>query len=148
MILELKRYTSDEDSSGGLLSVEGKFFGYTCEDEKREIKVPGETRIPAGIYAIKLRAEGGMTKRYATKYDFHQGMLHLQDVPGFKYIYIHVGNTDDHTEGCILVGYGANRVDGETQVSRSRDAYTDLYKAILSAMAAGEEVQIIITEGI
>ena len=146
MKLKLIRYTSDADSSGAILMVDGKFFCYVCEDEKREIKVAGETRIPNGTYNIKLRNEGGMTKRYAAKYDFHQGMIHIQDVPGFEWIYIHVGNTDDHTEGCLLVGYGANRVNMENTVSRSRDAYTDLYKAILTAIAAGEEVEILIME--
>ena len=146
MKLELLRYTADQDSSGGLLLIDGKFFCYTCEDEKREIKIAGETRIPNGNYKIKLRDEGGMTKRYAAKYDFHQGMIHLQDVPNFKWVYIHVGNTDDHTEGCLLVGYGANRNNLENTVGRSRDAYTDLYKLILAAIAAGEEIEIKIRE--
>ena len=146
MKLELLRYTADQDSSGGLLLIDGKFFCYTCEDEKREIKIAGETRIPNGNYKIKLRNEGGMTKRYAAKYDFHQGMIHLQDVPNFRWVYIHVGNTDDHTEGCLLVGYGANRADLENTVGRSRDAYTDLYKLILAAIAAGEEIEIKIRE--
>ena len=146
MKLELLRYTADQDSSGGLLLIDGKFFCYTCEDEKREIKIAGETRIPNGNYKIKLRDEGGMTKRYAAKYDFHQGMIHLQDVPNFKWVYIHVGNTDDHTEGCLLVGYVANRNNLENTVGRSRDAYTDLYKLILAAIAAGEEIEIKIRE--
>lgn len=146
MELKLLRYSSDADSTGGLLYMDGKFFCYTCEDEKREIKIKGETRIPDGIYKIKLRDAGGMTKRYAARYSFHRGMLHLQDVPGFDWIYIHVGNNDDHTEGCLLVGYGANRVDDENQVMSSRLAYSDLYKMIVAAMDAGEEVSIEIKE--
>ncbi len=31
-------------------------------------------------------------------------MLHIQDVPGFTYILIHTGNTDEHTSGCLIVG--------------------------------------------
>ena len=31
-------------------------------------------------------------------------MLHVLDVPGFEYILIHCGNTDEHTAGCLLVG--------------------------------------------
>lgn len=143
MQLEILRYTGDADSSGGLLSVDGKFFCYTCEDEKREVKVSGETRIPNGNYELTLRDVGGMTKRYAKKYDFHRGMLWIRNVEGFKYIYIHVGNTEKHTEGCVLVGYGANRTKGkETTVSRSVEAYTDLYKLILAAIDRGEEILI------
>jgi hypothetical protein len=146
MKLEIMRYSSDSDSTGGLLLVDGKFFCFTCEDEKREVKIPGETRIPGGTYRITLRDEGGKTKKYAERYDFHQGMLWLRNVPGFEWVYIHTGNTDDDSLGCILVGYGANRSGKENTISRSRDAYTDLYKLILAAIAAGEQVLISIWE--
>ena len=91
MELRLLRYGHGEDSTGGLLFVDGIHFGYTCEDESRLVKISGETRIPPGRYEIKLRNEGGMTKRYARRFAFHKGMLHLQEVPGFKWVYIHVG---------------------------------------------------------
>ena len=32
------------------------------------------------------------------------GMLHVLDVPNFKYILIHCGNTDEDTAGCLLLG--------------------------------------------
>lgn len=146
MKLTAIRYTGDKDSSGGLLFVDDKFFCYLCEDEQREIKVVGETRIPAGTYEIKLRDKGGMTKRYADRYYFHRGMLHLQAVPGFEYIYIHTGNSDDHTDGCLLVGYGTYRLKNETFVSRSRSAYTDLYLVILAEMDMGKKIEIEVKE--
>ena len=34
----------------------------------------------------------------------HKGMLWVRDVPGFEYILIHTGNTDEHTAGCLIVG--------------------------------------------
>lgn len=140
MNLSLIRYAHGADSTGGLIFINGQFFGYTCEDEFRAEKVAGETRIPAGRYEIKLRNEGGMTKKYAAKYAFHRGMLHLQDVPGFEYIYIHTGNTADHTEGCVLVGYSAGTRTGDHTISRSRDAYADLYQFVLLALAEGEQI--------
>ena len=36
--------------------------------------------------------------------DMHKGMLWVRDIPGFEYILIHTGNTDEHTSGCLLVG--------------------------------------------
>jgi CRISPR/Cas system Type II protein with McrA/HNH and RuvC-like nuclease domain len=77
-----------------------------------------------------------MTKRYAARYDFHQGMLHVLDVPGFEWIYIHTGNTDDHTSGCLLVGYTKN--EDALTIGHSRAAYTDLYKAVVAAAKAGD----------
>ena len=108
MKLEVIRYhTSDDYTLGMLLDVtEGrKFLCYTLEDEYREEKVMHETRIPDGTYKITLRKVGGFHGRYEKKYgDMHKGMLWVRDVPGFEYILIHTGNTDEHTSGCLLVG--------------------------------------------
>ena len=142
MKLLLKRYSANNDSSGGLLFVNDEFFCFTCEDEKRDVKVMHETRIPAGTYHIQLRDQGGMTQRYAERYEFHRGMLHLQNVPGFEWVYIHVGNTDDDTSGCILVGYTANHLDRENKIANSVLAYTDLYNLVLLAMGKGESIEI------
>ena len=108
MKLQVIRFSSQKDSSNGLLFdvTNGvKFLCYTLEEEKRDKKVMKETRIPAGTYQIKLRTEGGYHNRYSSKHKgMHKGMLWLQDVPGFEWILIHTGNTDEHTAGCLLVG--------------------------------------------
>jgi len=141
MELLLKRYAHGKDSTGGLLFVNGQFFCHTCEDQPQEQKVMNETRIPTGRYLIQLRDAGGMNEKYKRQYPGHRGMLHLQDVPGFEWIYIHTGNTDDHTSGCILVGYNGIKTDhGEYQVQRSRDAYVLLYQLVLLAMGDKREV--------
>lgn len=139
MELHLTRFSGADESTLGLLLVNGTFFCYTLEDQYNEPKVPGETRIPEGRYQIKLRNEGKMTKRYGERFDFHQGMLWLQDVPNFQYIYIHTGNNDDHSEGCILVGDGqvTNTVERGT-VTSSVAAYKRLYETILSALSEEE----------
>jgi hypothetical protein len=82
-----------------------------------------------------------MNEKYKARYPFHQGMLHLQDVPNFEWVYIHTGNTDDDTEGCILVGFGTDVDGGEITVSRSREAYEKLYNYILLAIESGEEIE-------
>lgn len=147
MELKLLRYSSDSESTGGLLFVDDRFFCFVCEDEYRQEKVSGETRIPAGNYVIKLRNEGGMTKRYLAKFPgLHRGMLWLQNVPGFEWIYIHIGNTAEHTEGCLLVGYGASRDRSENKITNSTSAYKDLYGMVVFAMDRGEDVEIEIRE--
>lgn len=146
MELKLTRFSGGDEATLGLLRVNGKFFCYTLEDQFNEPKVPGETRIPPGTYKITLRDEGGMTQRYAKRFDFHMGMLWLRDVPDFKFVYIHTGNNDDHSEGCILVGDGqVQNVTERGQVSSSVAAYTRLYEAILGALAL-EEISITIED--
>lgn len=50
MELRLLRYGHDEKSTGGALTVlDTDYFAHTCEDEPRDIKVLGETRISAGV---------------------------------------------------------------------------------------------------
>ena len=148
MELLLQRFSTAEDSTLGILHACDsridtlKFRCFTMEDQPNEPKVPGETRIPEGRHQIKLRNEGGMNVRYSEKYPFHKGMLHLQGVPGFEWVYIHVGNNDDHTSGCILVGRGIRTVEGEGTVSESSLLYTQLYNLILVALDRGEEIWI------
>ena len=144
LVLRMDRLVSDNDTTIGLIKSE-KLTGFTCEDEHRLNKVAGETRIPAGTYEIKLRSEGGMLQSYKERYENHPGMLWLQNVEGFQYVYIHTGNTDDHSEGCILVGYGAN-LYGELCISNSRTFYINLYREIQEALAAGRKVFINIVD--
>ena len=149
MFLELKRIFNGNDSTIGLLSVNDNPFCFVIEDEHRGEKVAGETRIPKGVYKIELRNEGGMTKRYAERFpDIHKGMLWLRNVPGFEWIYIHVGNTDDHSEGCLLVNYGStiDPVNGGGIGSKSTQCYKDLYALIIEAMERGENVHIIVKD--
>lgn len=146
MELKLPRFSGGDEATLGLLFMNGAFFCYTLEDQFNEPKVPGETRIPPGRYQIKLRDEGKMTVRYAKRFDFHLGMLHLQDVPGFKYVYIHTGNNDDHSEGCILVGDGqVQNVTERGSVQSSVAAYTRLYEMVIGALAL-EEIWITIED--
>ena len=148
MKLEVLRISSQSDSTNGILfdTTKGrKFLAYTLEDEYRETKEKGETRIPAGTYKIKLRKEGGFHGRYTTKYgSMHKGMLHVQDVPGFEYILIHTGNTDEHTDGCLLVGNTQTENIGTKDgfIGASGDAYKRIYPPIAKALEDGGDVEI------
>jgi len=157
MKLKVIRFSSQKDSSSGLLfdATNGmKFLCYTLEDERREDKVMAETRVPAGVYSIKLRDSGGMTKRYAKKYpDMHEGMLCVHNAPNwkivtpdmsFQYILIHTGNTDEHTAGCLIIGDSQenNILKKDGFIGRSTQAYKRIYPYISKALLAGEEVSI------
>jgi hypothetical protein len=148
MKLKVIRFSSQKDSTSGLLFdvTDGtKFLCYTLEDERREEKVMAETRISAGVYSILLRKEGGFHGRYTKKYgDMHKGMLHVQDVPNFKWILIHTGNTDEHTAGCLILGDSQenNLLMKDGFIGKSVQAYKRVYPPIAEALENGEEVTI------
>ena len=147
MKLKVLRFSSQEDSTSGLLFDDNeiglRFLCYTLEDERRSLKVKGETRVPAGTYKLALRKEGGFHSRYKAKYGAcHRGMLHVTDVPNFEFILIHTGNTDEHTAGCLLVGDSQenNIIVKDGFVGKSTNAYKRIYSPIARAIEKGEEV--------
>jgi len=149
MHILVERYTAGAESTLGRLHIDGVFACYTCEDQRQPgPKVPKETRIPAGTYALKLRWFGGKHQRYSKLYaDIHRGMLWLQDVPGFEDVLIHVGNTDRDSEGCLLVGFGRMEYpEGGGEVLQSKAAYRELYPRIAEAIEAGETVRLEIVD--
>ena len=75
--------------------------------------------------------------------EFNKGMLWVRDVPGFEYILIHIGNDDDDSAGCLLVG------DSQTQnitksgfLGSSTDAYRRIYPPIADVLVNGGQVTI------
>lgn len=143
MNIDVVRYNSQEGFTDGLMLINGEFQVHTLEDEFRSKKVFGETRIPKGRYKVALRTEGGFHNRYLNKYgkDFHKGMLHVLDVPNFEYILIHVGNSDDDTAGCLLVGM-TNSADDAAFIGGSTSAYKKIYPIVRDAILKGEDVYI------
>ena len=138
MKIIVKRIMSDSDATLSTVSVGEQFNCFGLEDEYRLDKVASQTRIPAGHYDVRLRQIGGFNSRYANKFpDFHEGMLWVQDVPNFEYILIHIGNTDEDTAGCLLVGQGA-QTGGELTISHSKNAYKVLYQKVIDSAKAGD----------
>ena len=134
MKIDVDRFISDADTTISRVMVDGQFICFGLEDEYREEKVVGETRIPAGTYQITLRTEGGFHERYSNRFsEIHRGMLHIRKVPNFKYILIHCGNTDEHTKGCLLVGMQANTEPGNMSVVSSAVAYRKIYPMVVNA---------------
>ena len=160
MKLEVIRFSGGTDSTNGILleidkhapspysegfRCKRKFLAYTLEDEYREEKKYGETRIPEGTYELGLRTTGGYHQKYTKRFpNFHIGMLHVLDVPKFDYILIHCGNTDEHTAGCLLVGDSQenNQITKNGFIGKSTQAYKRIYPKIAKAIKNGECVTI------
>ena len=146
MIIDVKSFLSNKNETLGVLSIDGTPMCWTLEDEHRDTKVMSETRIPAGEYKIGLRKEGGHHVKYGAKFPtIHEGMLELQDVPNFKYILIHIGNTDEDTAGCLLVGNSA-QIGSILTVGESTVAYKRIYTIIANTIKNGKDVKIIIKD--
>jgi len=148
MEIQLQRFSSNSESTLGLLFIDGHFVCYTLEDEYRAVKKWGETRIVAGRYRVVLRKAGTIHAKYTKRYKgMHQGMLHILNIPKFQWVYFHIGNIDDHTAGCILVGDRANNnkvADGK--VSESTNAYKRFYPTVASAFYLGQRVWLTIED--
>jgi hypothetical protein len=91
---------------------------------EREVKIPGKTAIPRGIYRVVLD--------YSVR--FQRQMPHILDVPGFEGIRIHSGNTAADTEGCILVGL----TKANSFIGQSRIAFDRLFDSLEKAHYLGE----------
>lgn len=139
MNITLQRWVTLPKSSLGGLTINEDFQCFSLEDGFRAVKVPGETRIPAGTYQLALRTEGKMHDSYARRFTDHRGMIWLQDVPDFEWVYLHCGNTPDDTEGCILVG---DSLQASGRILDSVQAYRRIYGLVSNAILAGEPVSI------
>jgi hypothetical protein len=154
MRLEVVRFSSEADSTNGLLfditNGQRKFLSYTLEDEYRKEKVMSETRVPAGTYNVTLRTEGGFYQDYTERFgsDFNKGMLWVRDVPGFEYILIHIGNTDENTSGCLLVGdtQNNNQITKDGFIGSSTNNYKRIYPPIAEVLSNNGIVSITYTD--
>jgi hypothetical protein len=145
MKLQVVRTQFGKDATNGLLFIDGVFECYTLEDQYQAVKVMHETCIPEGTYDIKFRKTGGFHAKYSARYkNAHYGMLHIQDVPGFTYILIHTGNTDEHTSGCLIVGETQQDLDinFNGMVGSSAVAYKKMYAKVANQLLQGKKVTI------
>ena len=147
--LSLIRRHDTKKQTLGELRIDGQLECFTLEDTFRHVKVMNETRIPEGRYEIKPRKVGSMVKRYKEMYGKEHYMLHLQNVHNFTFVYIHPGNTEEDTSGCILLGqhidYSILPIKLGVQTLRqvraktisSRNAYKKVFDKVHKALTKG-----------
>ena len=150
MKLELYRFSSQNESTLGILYLlnnetnQKDFLCFTLEDEKREVKVYGETRIPEGTYKIEYRKEGGYHNKYTKRFpSIHRGMLEVRDVPNFTHILLHCGNTDSDTDGCLLVGNVISQnITKDGFLGQSTDCYKRIYPILADILDSQKQLSI------
>jgi len=152
-LLGLRLHDNGNDSIG-ILYYHDHFkdvkYEYMLEDEYRDKKIRGETRIPEGFYDIKLRKYGKFYDKYCKSSieairSFTQkwGVMEIAGVRNFDDILIHCGNKESHTDGCLLVGEAVNNnsvVPGF--VSGSMNAYARLVTSMGYWLDNGDSLRI------
>ncbi len=146
MELILKRGLDNRESTTGQLYIAGGLFCFTLEDPRQDHKIKGKTRISPGRYRIKLRFDTPMADRYEKKLRT-SGMLELQNVANFSNIYLHIGNDEDDTAGCILVGAELSQKVSKTGLDQrilySKDTYLYLWETIAPYIPDGVYITIL-----
>lgn len=144
MKLKVIRYANSATDTLGALYVNNKFFAYTLEDEYRETKILNETRIPEGIYKVGWQEiNTPLTIKYKKRYKWFNKFIHVKDVPNFIGIYIHPGNTERDTGGCLLIGdTQSSNADGYGSIGKSLNATRRLYSLLEPILDKGEDITI------
>jgi len=137
-----QRLLHDNKQTFGLLQGEGFKAAFTLEDEPRQVKVKGETRIPAGLYVLKIRKEETpLTLKHRIAYGpwfkFH---IEITNVAGFGGIYIHTGNDETHTDGCLLLGDALDLSLDKNPLTKSTVAVKRFYELAYPVIESGAQV--------
>jgi len=130
----IRTYFGDKRTIGNfsLYDNSGKevFACFVCEDTVRgagdpktvsQWKIKGKSAIPYGTYLVK--------KTWSKKYG--KPVWELQNVPGYQGIRIHAGNTEEDTEGCLLLGEFIS--PNYTGVSNSKKTI-EIFEALLNSV--------------
>jgi hypothetical protein len=154
--LTLERLFDNGDDTIGVFKEQTPLFksllGFTCEDQKQNgPKIPGETRIPAGRYEIVLnKVDTNLTLKYRAKYLWFTYHLMLKNVKGFVGIYIHIGNDDDHTDGCVTMGDTVHNISlkkyEKQSISESTLCFERFHKTFVPFLEAGNKLFITIID--
>lgn len=103
----------------GLMLINKKVFCLTLEPPKRN-NFGKDSCIPPGKYKCKMFQSDKFGRTFEVK-----------NVTNRSYILFHGGNYDEHTLGCIIIGYQASYITGKRAVLYSRDyAFAD-FKGVM-----------------
>lgn len=142
--LYLRRYSDNGESTLSTMFWGMEFLNHSIEDGFNAVKIKGRTRIPAGRYKLVIRKIlSPKTKNYRKKYPWFEYHIQLLDVPGYNYIYMHIGNSSRDTKGCILTAdLQNNNQIGHGFAGASTAAFKRFYKRFYPLLKEGKEIYI------
>ena len=136
-----KWVANTEDSTLGILYHNNTPIGFIIEDEPREEKIMGETRIPEGLRKLKINfAKTPLTIKYQNRFPWFKHHIEIESVEGFTNVYIHIGNTEKDTAGCQVIGKLAAISDGEFINKESTLLYKEFYESVYPALLDGDTI--------
>lgn len=152
MKLLLRRIFKGPRYTIGKLFINGVYECDTLEDQDRGLtsqmsleeikakKVYGVTAIPTGTYSINMTTVSPKFKDRTWAKPYKGILPRLENVKGYEGVLIHVGNDQEATSGCILVG--ENRIKGK--VINSTACFYALMTVLLKAQSIGESIELTI----
>lgn len=155
-LLDILRFKFNPDWTISKVLLNNMLDGYAVEDEIREVKVKGETAVDYGTYPLAVRHSPKFSSSFywsdslkkliepkekvnypnTADWRFHE-LIWIKDTPRHEYCLIHWGNTDDHTDGCLIVGSSIGMIGSQEGVLNSREYYKKLYAKIYPLVKAG-----------
>lgn len=129
-IVELIRLEESDDGTFGVLRINKQAFCVTLEPEDRA-NARGVSCIPAQQYTCRR-----------VKSPTHGICFEVTGVPNRSHILFHSGNTEDHTEGCIILGASFGRVGNKRAVLTSKPTVA----AFMEKMKGHDSFHLTITE--
>lgn len=131
MNIRVLRDAFSSKSTGSRVSIDGIHQCFGLEPPVRDGDVKPRA-IPEGTYKVTIR--------YSPEHK--RNVPHVEDVPGFSEIEIHIGNFPKDTKGCLLLGESR----GEDFVGNSGVAFHEFFEKLQKVTDAGESVDITYTK--
>lgn len=129
MKLEVKRHWFTSQSTIGQMFVDGAYFCFTLEPVTLEHSSVKPRAIACGTYPVNIRH----SERFGRE------LPHVDNVPDFEAVEIHIGNYPRDTHGCTCVG----QVRSEDFIGNSKVMFEKLF---LVLSACKEPIEITYTE--
>ena len=126
-IYQKRKFLTDKSTTGDFFCDELKFHYACLEDPVRDEKIPKITAFGEGVYELKLRKlDTPLTAKYRNRFDWFKWHIEIVGIENYKNVYIHIGNTHEDTDGCVLLGMSRSK----DKVSSSVDAFHSFYEKI------------------
>jgi len=132
-IIEILRVEESEQGTISIIRVNKVVLGVTLEPSDM-LNLQNISSIPTGQYVVKPYSSA----KYPNVYQ-------VMDVPGRSKILMHKGNTDDHTQGCIILGAKTGYLRGDKE-ERAVLNSGDTFRKLRAILGKKEEAHLTITE--